>query len=59
MVKVSVHARTEIHSLHHAAGGQDTQQRVEVEEAVHAGPVQGVSQSLGRICVDLDILTEK
>lgn len=47
MVKITVHARAKINSLHHAAGGQDTQQRVEVEEAFHAGLVQGVSQCLG------------
>lgn len=47
MVEITVHTRAKINSLHHAAGGQDTQQSVEVEEAFHAGLVQGVSQCLG------------
>lgn len=59
MVKVTVHARAEVNSLHHAAGGQDAQQRVEVEETIHAGLVQGARQRLGRIGVDLHILVEK
>lgn len=56
VVEVAVHARAEVHRLHHAARGQDAQQRVEVEEAVHAGLVQGVRQRLGRVGADLHIL---
>lgn len=47
MVKITVHARAEVNSLHHAAGGQDAQQRVEVKESLHTGLVQGVRQCLG------------
>lgn len=47
VMKVAVHARAEVNSLHHAASGQDPQQRVEVGEAIHCRNVQGVSQSLG------------
>lgn len=59
VVKVGVHAGAEVDGLHHAARGQDPQQRVEVEEAVHAGLVQGVGQRLGRVRVDLYALMEK
>lgn len=47
MVKIIVHAGAEVNGLHHAAGGQDAQQRVEVKETLHAGLVQGVCQCLG------------
>lgn len=47
VVEVVVHAGAEVDSLHHAAGGQDPQQRVEVGEAVDGSNVQGVGQSLG------------
>lgn len=46
MMEIAVHARTEIDGLHHAASGQDAQQRVKVWEAVHFGCVKGVSQRL-------------
>lgn len=47
VVKITVHAGAEVNSLHHAAGGQDAQQRVEVKESLHTGLVQGVRQCLG------------
>lgn len=56
VVEVAVHAGAEVDGLHHAASGQDPQQRVEVGEAVHGGDVQGVGQSFGRVRVDLHIL---
>lgn len=59
VVKITVHAGAEVNSLHHAAGGQDAQQRVEVKESLHTGLVQGVRQCLGWISVDLYILMEK
>lgn len=59
MAEIAVHAGAEVHRLHHAAGGQDAQQRVEVEETIHAGLVQGVRQRLGRIGADLYVLKEK
>lgn len=59
MVKVAVHARTEIHSLHHAASGQDAQQRVKILEAIHFRHVEGVRQGFGRIRVDLHTLMRK
>lgn len=59
MVEVAVQARAEVDGLHHAARGQDAQQRVEVGETVQAGPVQGVGQRLGRVRVDLYVLRAK
>lgn len=56
VVEVAVHAGAEVDSLHHAASGQDPQERVEVREAAHGGNVQGVGQSLGRVGVDLHVL---
>lgn len=47
VVEVAVHAGAEVDGLHHAASGQDPQQRVEVGEAVDGSNVQGVGQSLG------------
>lgn len=47
VVEVAVHAGAEVDGLHHAAGGQDPQQRVKIGEAVHGSNVQGVGQSLG------------
>ena len=52
VVEVAVHARAEVHGLHHAARGQDAEQCVEVGEAVHLGHVQRVGQGLGRVGVD-------
>lgn len=59
VVEVAVHARAEVHGLHHAACGQDAQQRVEVREAVHLGHVQGVRQGLGRVRVDVQTLRNR
>lgn len=59
VVEVAVHSRAEVDGLHHAAGGQDAQQRIEVGEAVHRGHIQGVGQGLGRVCVDVHILVKK
>lgn len=56
MVEVAVHAGAEVDGLHHAARGQDAQQRVEVGEVVHLGHVQGVGQGFGRVCVDFNTL---
>uniref|UniRef100_A0A0E9SGA9 Uncharacterized protein n=1 Tax=Anguilla anguilla TaxID=7936 RepID=A0A0E9SGA9_ANGAN len=55
VVEVAVHAGAEVDGLHHAAGGQDAQQRVEVGEAVHLGLVQRVCQGLGRVRVDVQV----
>lgn len=56
MMEIAVHARTKIDGLHHAASGQDAQQRVKVWESIHFGCIKRVSQCLCRICVDLDLL---
>ena len=56
VVEVAVHAGAEVHSLHHAPGGQDAQQCVEVRETIHCGHIQRVSQRLRRVCMDLQAL---
>lgn len=59
VVEVAVHARAEIDGLHHAASGQDAQQRVEVRKAVHVGCFQRVGQRLGRIRTEQHILSHQ
>ncbi len=56
VVEITVHARAEIHSLHHAAGGQNPQQGVEVRKVLNCRIVQGISQSFGWIYVDVKVL---
>lgn len=46
MMEIAVHARTKIDGLHHAASGQDAQQRVKVWESIHFGCIKRVSQCL-------------
>lgn len=59
MMEVIIHPRTEVDSLHHTASGQYPQKSVQVWELRGFSPVQRISQRLGCISLNFQILSIK